>query len=262
MAERTKYAPGTPSFTDLTTPDTDAAQQFYGTLFGWSYESNDTGNPDMPYIMAMQDGKAIAGLMKLTPEMASGGMPPVWSTYVTVGDVDASTKKAAGLGATVLSEPMDVMTAGRMSVLADPQGAVFCLWQPKDSIGAELVNTPVSMTWNELLTSDVEGAKTFYSGLFGWKPNTVPVGPVQYTMWELDGSGIGGAVPKPMEQMPSFWAVYFSVADTDATFAKAQELGASVVAEPMDLPDVGRMAALADPQGAIFSIIKNANPAP
>src|SRR4029450_11741938 len=92
MGERPKYEPGTPSWTDLTTPDPDAAQQFYGSLFGWKFESNDTGNPDMPYITASQGGKTVAGMMKLPPETASGGMPPVWTTYVTVDDVDAETK--------------------------------------------------------------------------------------------------------------------------------------------------------------------------
>ena len=261
MGERTKYEPGTPSFTDLTTPDTDAAQQFYGTLFGWDFESLDTGNPDMPYIMGRQGGKDVAGMMQLTPEMTSGGMPPVWSTYITVDDVDAETKKAKDLGATVFSEPMDVMSAGRMSVLADPQGAVFCLWQPKDSIGSELVNTPVSITWNELITPDPAGSRAFYGGLFGWEHETMPFAGSEYTMFSMGGNNVAGAMAPPMEGMPPFWGVYFSVADTDATVAKAKELGASVIAEPMDLPP-GRMAVLADPQGAAFNVIKNANAAP
>jgi predicted enzyme related to lactoylglutathione lyase len=262
MGERTEHAAGTPSWTDLATPDPAASQQFYGSLFGWDFAAQDTGDPAMPYVMATQSGKDVAGMMQLSPEMAAGGMPPVWSTYVTVTDVDAAAAKAKGLGATVLSEPMDAMTAGRMAVLADPQGAVFCLWQAKDSIGAQLVNEPVSMTWNELLTSDVEGAKAFYSGLFGWSPNDVTVGPMPYTLWMLGDHGVGGAMTRPMEEIPPSWAVYFAVADTDATVAKAKELGASVMAEPMDLPDVGRMAALVDPQGATFCVIKNANPAP
>jgi predicted enzyme related to lactoylglutathione lyase len=261
MPERTEYAAGTPSWTDLATPDPDASQKFYGTLFGWQFNTEDTGDPEMPYIMVMQGGKPVAGMMKLSAEMAAGGMPPVWSTYITVADVEAATKKAEGLGATVLSGPMDVMTAGRMSVLSDPQGAVFCIWEAKDSIGAEIVNEPVSMTWNELISPDIEGSKKFYRGLFGWNPQSMAMGDgPEYTMWQLGENGVGGAMPPPMEGMPPFWGVYFSVADTDATVAKAKELGATVLAEPMDLPDVGRMAALADPQGAVFSIIKNAQP--
>jgi predicted enzyme related to lactoylglutathione lyase len=261
MPERTEYAPGTPSWTDLATPDPAASQEFYGSLFGWSFSSNDTGDPEMPYIMATLRGKAVAGMMKLSPEMAAGGMPPVWSTYVTVADADAATKQAAELGATVLSGPMDVMTAGRMSVLADPAGAVFCIWEAKESIGAEIVNEPVSLTWTELITPDIEGAKRFYPGLFGWGTESAPMGDgPDYTLWMMGERGIAGALPPPADGIPSYWGVYFAVADTDATVAKAKDLGASVLAEPMDLPEVGRMAALADPQGAAFSIIKNAQP--
>jgi predicted enzyme related to lactoylglutathione lyase len=265
MSVRTEYAPGTPSWTDVMTPDIAASKEFYGSLFGWSFDERDTGAPDMPYVMIQQDGKAVAGMMALTPEMAAGGMPPVWSTYVTVTDVDASTAKVAGLGGTVLNGPMDVMDAGRMTVVSDPTGAVICLWQPKESIGAELVNEPVSMTWNELLTSDVAKVKPFYEGLFGWKAEDVEMaGGPTYTVWNLPGSepGMGGAVKSPMEGMPSFWNVYFQVDDVDATVAKAKELGASVLAEPMDIPDVGRMAGLVDPQGAAFSILKSSNPQP
>lgn len=264
MPERTKYAPGTPSWVDLATPDLAASEGFYGTLFGWAFDAQDTGDADNPYVLATQGGKAVAGVMKLTQEMREGGMPPVWSTYVTVEDVDASVAKAKELGGAVLREPMDVMNAGRMAVLADPTGAVFCLWQPNQHIGAELVNEPCSLSWNELITPDVDTAAAFYAGLFGWTPSRMEMGGdgSPYTVWMLgDDNGIGGAMPPPTEGMPPFWGVYFAVADTDATVSQAKDLGASVLAEPMDIPDVGRIAALMDPLGAVFSVIKNANPA-
>jgi uncharacterized protein len=264
MPERTEYAPGTPSWVDLATPDLGASQEFYGSLFGWDFDAQDTGAPDNPYVMATQNGKAVAGVMRLSPEMQAGGMPPVWSTYVTVTDADAAAKRAKELGGAVLSEAMDVMDVGRMAVLADPTGAVFCVWQPKQHIGAELVNEPVSFTWSELLTPDIEAAKTFYSGLFGWTPNPVQMGGdgPPYTLWMLgEDNGIGGAMPSPMEGMPAFWGVYFAVADCDATVEQATSMGATVLNGPMDIPDVGRMAALVDPQGAAFSVIKNAQPA-
>ena len=155
---------------------------------------------------------------------------------------------------------MDVMDAGRMAVVADPTGAVLCLWQAKGNIGAQIVNEPVSLTWNELMTPDIEAAKAFYAGLFGWKGDTMQMGGdgPPYTLWMLGEGGVGGAMPPPMEGMPAFWGVYFAVADCDATVAKAKELGASVLNGPMDVPEVGRMAALMDPQGAAFSVIKNA----
>jgi predicted enzyme related to lactoylglutathione lyase len=214
-------------------------------------------------VLATQDAKVVAGMMKLSPEMQSGGMPPVWSTYVTVRDADATAAKAKELGGTVLREPMDVMDAGRMAVLADPTGAVFCLWQPQAHIGAQLVNEPYSLTWNELITPDLEAAKKFYADLFDWNGTPFEMGSdaPPYTVWMLDDNGIGGAMPPPMEGMPPCWVVYFAVADCDDTVAKAKELGASVLVEPLDIPEVGRMAALVDPQGAAFSVIKNARPA-
>jgi predicted enzyme related to lactoylglutathione lyase len=261
MPERTEYAPGTPSWTDLASPDIAASQAFYGSLFGWDFDEQPTGDPNNPYVMVRQRGKDVAGMMKLSPEMQAGGMPPVWSTYVTVQDVDKSAAKAKDLGGTVLSEPMDVMDAGRMAVISDPIGAVFCIWQPKASIGAQIVNEPYSLTWNELVTSDIEQAKVFYGGLFGWKGDTQDMGGdgPPYTVWMLGDGGVGGAMPPPMEGMPSFWGVYFAVDDTDAIVAKAKELGASVLNEPMDIPEVGRFAVLSDPQGAAFCVIKNAN---
>jgi uncharacterized protein len=260
MPTRTEYAPGTPSWTDLASPDLAASRQFYGSLFGWDFSEEDTGDPNNPYVMVRQGAKDVAGMMKLSPEMQAGGMPPVWSTYVTVTDVDASTTKAKELGGTVLNGPMDVMDAGRMTVIADPTGAVFCIWQPKDTIGAQIVNEPVSLTWNELMSPDIDAAKEFYGGLFGWKGDTMDMGGEgpPYTVWMLGEGGVGGAMAPPMEGMPAFWGVYFAVADCDATVEKAKALGASVLNGPMDVPEVGRMAALMDPQGAAFSVIKNA----
>jgi predicted enzyme related to lactoylglutathione lyase len=216
----------------------------------------------MPYVMVRQDDHDVAGMMRLTPDMQAGGMPPVWSTYVTVTDVETSAATAKELGGAVLSEPMDVMDAGRMAVLADPTGAVFCIWQAKESIGAQIVNEPFSLTWNELLSTDIEAAKTFYSGLFGWKPDTMDMGGdgPPYTVWMLGDGGVGGGMPSPMPGMPSFWGVYFAVDDCDAIVEKAKGLGANLVNGPMDVPEVGRMALLTDPQGAAFNVIKNAGP--
>jgi predicted enzyme related to lactoylglutathione lyase len=263
MSVRTEYAAGTPSWTDLASPDLAASQAFYGALFGWSFEEQSTDSPDMPYVMVRQGGHDVAGMMKLTPDMQAGGMPPVWSTYVTVADVEASSAKAKELGGTVLSGPMDVMEAGRMAVVSDPTGAVFCLWQAKGSIGAELVNEPVSMSWNELMSTDIAAAKTFYAGLFGWDPQDQDMGEgMIYTVWMLGEQGVGGGMASPVPGMPSYWGVYFAVADCDATVAQAKELGGTVMNEPMDVPEVGRMAALADPQGAVFNVIQNAGETP
>lgn len=211
-----------------------------------------------------QGGKAVAGAGPIQAE----GQPPVWTTYVTVEDADATVERVKEAGGAVLMEPMDVMTAGRMAVLADPGGAAFAVWQPREHVGAELVNEPVSLAWNELRTRDPEGAKEFYSSVFGW--GAMPFGEMEgYTVWTLGGSapenGRGGMIdmagtPIP-DGVPPHWDVNFAVADVDATAARCGELGGEVVVPPMDIP-VGRMAALRDPTGATFTAITLAQQPP
>lgn len=259
MPARTKYAPGTPSWIDLATPDMAAAKRFYGALFGWEFTDEATDDPANPYVMAMMGGKSVAGVMQLSEEMAAGGMPPAWSSYVTVADIDASATKVTELGGTVMQAPFDVMTAGRMAVCADPTGAVICLWQAKEHVGAELVNEHGTLTWNEIITPDVAKATEFYVELFGWGAETTDMGPMQYTSFMLGDRPVAGGMNPPMEGMPSFWGVYFNVDDTDALVEQAKGLGATVVAEPMDIPP-GRMATLADTQGAMFNVLTWSEP--
>ena len=260
MPTRTAYEPGTPSWTDLMTPDPAAAKAFYTSLFGWEYVDEDTGVPDNPYTIASKNGKSVVGMGLQFDEEKAAGIPPHWNTYVTVADCDAATEKAKGLGATVLAGPMDVMEAGRMTVLADPAGAVFSLWQAQEHIGAELVNEHGALDWNELITPDVDAAVKFYGDLFGWKAQTSDSGGgMDYTEFLLGDRSIAGAMKPPMAGIPPNWGVYFAVDDTDATVAAATKGGATVIVEPMDIRP-GRMAVLSDPQGAVFSVLALAAP--
>jgi uncharacterized protein len=247
------YAPGTPSWVDLGSPDVDASIAFYGSLFGWT--ASEPGPPESGgYRFFLQGDKMVAGLGPLMAE----GQPPAWLNYVTVADADESAAKATEAGGTVLVAPMDVMQAGRFAVIADPTGAALGLWQPREHRGADIVNEPVSLTWNELQTRDTEAAKPFYKALFGWEADTRDMGEVTYTGWQLGGNPIGGmiamqeAIP---EQVPAHWLAYFSVTDTDATIERAKELGAQLQYGPMDVP-AGRFAIFTDPHGAAFGVFK------
>ncbi|MCB1271525.1 MAG: VOC family protein [Microthrixaceae bacterium] len=258
MATVTEHPAGVPSWTDLATPDPEAAKAFYGELFGWSYESNPTGTPGNDYIMANKGDSAAAGIMLLSEEMAASGMPPVWSTYVTVTDIEATAKKAEAAGGTVLQAPMEVMQAGRMAVLSDPAGAVICAWQPLEHIGAEVINEHGAFTWAELMTPDPAAVEGFYAEVFGWSANTSPMPDVDYTVFNVEGGnpdGVAGAMKPPMDGMPAFWGVYFAVDDAAATAERATELGATLMMEPTAMPGVGTLAAISDPQGAMFSIM-------
>ena len=254
MAERSSYEPGTPSWIDLGTTDVAGAQSFYGSLFGWTFD--DQGEEAGHYVMCLKDGKPVAGMMQADPD---SGMPVAWSSYVTVRDADATAAAVRDAGGQVLQEPFDVMTAGRMSVLMDPTGAVICTWQPNEHIGAHLVNEHGALTWNELITPDPDAAAAFYGKVFGWAAE--PFGG-DYTGFKLAGrdDAIAGMMRPPMEGMPPYWNVYFAVDDCDATAGAAESAGASVLMPPTDMEGVGRLAALMDPQGAGFSVITNASP--
>jgi predicted enzyme related to lactoylglutathione lyase len=258
MSERKEYAPGTPSYVDLSTTDRAAAKEFYGALFGWNYEDEPI-DANTTYTLVSKKGRAVAGMADLMKEQADQGVPPHWQSYVTVADVDESAKTASKAGGQVFAGPFDVMDAGRMAVVADPTGAVIAVWQPKASIGAELVNEHGTLTWNELISPDIAKAAPFYKALFGWDAQTSEGQGMTYTEFKRDGQSIAGGMAPPMAGIPPNWGVYFAVDDTDATIAEATKRGATVLNGPIDIP-IGRFAVLMDPQGAVFNVIRLNNP--
>jgi predicted enzyme related to lactoylglutathione lyase len=194
--------------------------------------------------------------------MTNNGVPPHWLSYVSVASADESAAKAKSLGATLMKEPFDVFTLGRMAVVQDPTGAVFAIWQAGTQAGSGVVNVPNSFCWNELATPDPDKAGDFYSGLFGWGKNSQDMGGMTYTSF-INGDRPAGGMYKPtpeMGEMPPNWLVYFAVADADATATKAGELGATLLVPPSDIPGIGRFSVIQDPQGAVFGIIKLLNP--
>lgn len=252
MAQRAEYAPGVPSWVDIGT-DVEKAKQFYGSLFGWT--ASDAGPPEETggYGFFLKDTKMVAGY---GPLQHPG--PPSWTTYISVADAAETAQKVEQAGGTVIMAPMDVMSAGRMAVFQDPQGAFISIWQAGEHRGAELVNEPGAFCWNELNTRDVEGSKSFYTATFGWEAETHAEGPMPYTEFKIGGENIAGCMPMPPmvpAQVPPHWLVYFAVDDTDAAVAKTAQLGGSVRMPPMDVA-VGRISVLADPQGATFAVIK------
>ena len=254
MSLMKEYDPGTFNWIDLATSDTVRAKSFYGDLFGWDFE--DIPVPDSSaYTIARLRDEEVAGLFQQGPDMV--GIPPHWTSYVSVDDVDASAAKAASLGGAVIREPFDVMEAGRMAVIGDPSGAVFALWQAGKHCGAGLVNEPVALCWNELLTRNPDAAGTFYVQLFGWSAELDTEGPNDYTFFKNGDRPAAGMMPigADMGDIPSHWNVYFAVGDCDATVDKAGELGGSTIVPPTDIPEIGRFAVLCDPQNAAFSVI-------
>jgi predicted enzyme related to lactoylglutathione lyase len=184
--------------------------------------------------------------------------PAHWNNDVSVTSADETAAKAIDLGATLIEEPFDVMEFGRMAMLADPGGAMLCVWEPRTHIGAGRVNDLGCMSWNELQTRDSETAGNFYRTLFGWE--TEPIqdkGTVVYTTIKDADSQNGGFMPMSEERgdAPSFWLPYFTVSSCDEAVAKARGSGGALFAGPMDLP-AGRIAMLGDPQGAAFAVFE------
>lgn len=253
MPKFDSYVQGMPSYVELVTPDQAAAKEFYGRLFGWELEDVPMGD-DGYYVTVSKEGDGVAGISGTMPGMEDH--PAWWGVYVTVDDVDATTAKVGPAGGRVDAEPFDVMGLGRMSAIADPTGARLNLWQPRTSIGTERANEPGTPIWNELVTPDVETATRFYSDVLGvgWEEQPMGDGPA-YTCLVVDGRQVGGAMLPPMEGVPPHWNVYFNVESVDDTVAKVVELGGSVVAPAFDVPGVGRLAVLADPQGGMFNLM-------
>lgn len=260
MTEMTTYAPGTPCWVDLASPDLDASIEFYRALFGWDVPDRDDSEELGGYRRALLGEKAAAGMMPLMQE----GQPPAWSTYVSVEDAGATMAAVREAGGEVVVEPMAVMDFGTMAVFTDPTGAYFGIWQPGSFAGSEIVNEPNTFSWNELNTRDPDAANAFYSAVFGWTTREMDMGEGgTYTAFRLSGSDedddsvaglldMRGRVP---DEVPAHWLTYFTIDDRDAAAARAKEMGAEEIVS-MDM-QMGKLAILRDPQGAAFGIFES-----
>lgn len=273
MLERDGYIAGVPCWVDTSQPDPEAATRFYGGVFGWQFENVMPADSPQPYFVGRIGNGDVAAVSKIAE-----GAPPmaVWNTYIWVDSADEAAAKIWESGGDVLSEPFDVGDAGRMAVCADPEGAMFCLWQAGNHKGSVIVNEPGSVNFNTLTVRDMERAKKFYGAVFGWE--ALSFGP-NGGMWMLPGyteflersdpglrernaelgapEGFADVVAAfttiraDQPEVPARWGVTFAVADADATAARAAELGARIDVAPFDAPWV-RQTIITDPQGATF----------
>ena len=253
------YAPGTFNWVDLVAKDMSKIRSFYESLFGWTYEEQDThGGP--PYGLFYKDGKTAAGIGQMSPLMTQQGVPSTWNTYVSVGDIDTTERKVKELGGRLMFDTIDVFESGRMNWVSDPEGAVFGVWQPKNHPGSEVCNVPGTFCWNERATRDLQGVKLFYGGLFGWTFKD-EVGASPMSMIHNNGREMGHAIvmTEHWGDVPAHWNVYFAVADCDATIAEATSKGGKSIMGPVEIP-AGRFSLLSDPDGAMFYVIQLSEP--
>jgi predicted enzyme related to lactoylglutathione lyase len=249
-------APGSFGWIELATTDQNDAKRFYGSLFGWSANDSPMGPGEYYTMFQLQDRNAAAAY-QLKPER-DGNFPPHWNLYVAVDDADATARLAAELGGNVIESPFDVFTYGRMAVITDPTGAVFCIWQAKAHSGIGISGERGTMCWADLSSPDPERAAAFYSRLFGWK-----IAPGEHDnsgyLHIQNGSDYIGGVPPVAHRDPNtppHWLVYFTVEDVDVSTATLKGAGGTTLKDPSTIENVGRMSIVKDPQGAVFALFR------
>ena len=246
---------GAPIWIDLTTSDLDAAQEFYGAVFGWTFESYGPGYHG--YLNALCDGRPVAGMMANDPQW---DMPDGWTVYLHTADIRATLAQAAAAGAVLCAEggaePMEIKDKGWMSVFVDPAGALVGLWQPGGHRGFEVVEEAGAPAYHQLTARDYGAALQFYRDVFGWQTETVSdTDEFRYSTALFDGEALLGVMDGSVlpEQTASEWSVFLATDDVDKTVDLIVERGGSVLRAAEDTP-YGRLAAVADPTGAGFNL--------
>jgi uncharacterized protein len=246
---------GRPVWYELMTTDVSAAEKFYDSVVGWS-SAPFQGSPE-PYTLFKRTGDVqVAGLMKRPDGM---NMPPFWSMYVAVPNLDEAVAHIKRLGGSELSPTIDVPTVGRMQMLKDPQGAAFYIIQPAPrEERPETAPQVGEASWHELMTTDAEAAMKFYAEVFGWQPSeAMDMGEMgKYQMFNRPVGMIGGMMNKPpqLANVPPHWGIYFLVSDINAAIERVKANGGQILNGPMEVPGGDWIVNAMDPQGAAFSL--------
>jgi predicted enzyme related to lactoylglutathione lyase len=256
MRRARRYAPGTPVWVNLdTAAGTTAASRFYGALFGWRavawHRPLDDASHWWVFVL---DGRDVGSL--------APGPHPVWEMYMSVDNADETARVVVDNGGAVAFWLGEIDEVSRVAVCTDPVGARFGLWEPKRRQAASRMHEPNSFTWGELVCRDIDAAKDFYGAVFGWEGRTPGVAEgssyTEFFLPDVD-QAVAGMVQMNQrwpEDVPPHWMLYFAVADTDEIVSRVGQLGGTVAVAPFDLADVGRIAVINDPEGAVFSVLE------
>lgn len=257
-----RYVAGVPCWVDTLQADPEAAAEFYGKLFGWTFQDPGPMPHGGKYFVARLRGDDVAGVASLPPDVAR----PCWTTYVLVDDLQDACRRARTAGGTVPVAPTDVPPAGAFAIVRDPAGGIIGVWKAAERSGASAVNKIAAWTMNQLTTRDAKRAADFYQALFGWEAE--PFGQGGATFLFRLPNYVGGLPQQPVprdvvavmterrsagDDTGAQWGVDFRVDDVDQTAHLAEQLGGTLAVAPYDTP-FSRNAVLADPQGAVFSV--------
>ena len=265
MSNRDQYPPGVPCWVDTAQPDPGAALEFYGALLGWEFVGPGPmpGDPPGEYHVARIRDRDVAGISSVP-----SGAPaiPAWTTHIAVQSADATADRARATGGTVVVEPFDAPPAGRMAVLSDPSGAVFCVWEAGVRQGAQVLNEPSAWAMSALNARDVDTAKAFYGEVFGWEAEPFAAGAELFRLPGYVGGEPEQPVPRDVvavlmaSEREPVWSVDFWIDDAESAAARATELGGSVVVPPREIPGFLNVV-IADPAGAMISLSELRKPA-
>ncbi|MBT3154108.1 VOC family protein [Streptomyces sp. CHD11] len=250
-----RYAPGTPCWVSLMVHGLEATERFYGALFGWEFCPGPGPEQLGPYVRALLDGQPVAGIGVLPPDRH---LPVAWTPYFASDDADTTAAAVRICGGTIGVGPLDAADAGRLAIGSDPCGAVFGIWQPAAHTGQALVGAPGTPAWNELTTYETTHVAKFYETVFGHEEERTASADRDHVTLRLAGRpvaavhGLGDALPR--DRGPH-WTTYFTVADTDDAVDQVLHLGGRVLTRPHD-SDHGRVAEVADPEGARFAVVQ------
>ena len=237
---------------NMLTPQPAQARAFFGTLLGWTFVEM----PGMGHSVQV-GGRNIGGLFDLEGPNTPKGTPPLIGVMVKVESADVACKKVTSLGGK--ARAFDIMDQGRLAVCTDPNGAEFDVWEPKKLLGTDADSTlHGAPSWFETMTTDVDRAATFYSGLFGWTPEVTPMPGSNYTTFKHGTTPVAGmmAITPQMGKQGPHWGTYFTVKNADETAREAVDLGARLCVALRDFPDIGRFCGITSPQGVTFYVIK------
>ncbi|MER5601988.1 VOC family protein [Streptomyces sp. NPDC002265] len=255
-----RYAPGTPCWVSLMVHEPAATQDFYGELFGWEFQPGPRRLG--PYVRALLDGREVAGIGQLPPDLH---LPTAWTPYLASDDVDQTAETVRLCGGTLGVGPLDAAAAGRLAICSDPSGAVFGVWQTaQHPVGGDfgapgVPGVPGTPAWNELLTFDSVTVAKFYESVFGYEEQPLAPADFDRVTLRVEGrpvagiQGVGNALPR--ERGPH-WLTYFEVADTDKSLDRLVALGGQVLQPARDGAH-GRVASVADPEGARFALVQS-----
>ncbi|NBM20023.1 VOC family protein [Streptomyces sp. GC420] len=254
-AQQTRRTPGTPCWVSLIVHGLTATEEFYQALFGWEFEP---GPHQLgPYSRGLIDGKEVAGIGQMPPERH---LAVAWTPYLATDDADETAETIRCCGGTVAVGPLDAGEAGRLAIVSDPAGATFGIWQAKGKTGTAVRGLHGTPVWNELVTQETSTIAKFYTAVFGYRTEAVVSADFDYVTLHVDGEpvaalhGVGNSLPR---DRGAHWMTYFEVSDTDEALRRLVELGGHVV-QPARDGGIGRMATVADPEGAVFTIVRTA----